>query len=249
MVQQVENRADSVAHPIPPGSLIEFLAVRLLLDRLAVAWLAKDALGYDGPLDNVRQACRLASQPHESVGAEQRAFMVFQLAQVHGWTPEQLLRLAPHDWEMLVAEIEAFPGVERRRVFHAAFERRYRMQTLSAIAVAGRRPRERKPNVRFQVMCCLDEREESFRRHREEIAPDVETFGAAGFYSVPIYYRGAGDAHYVPLCPIVIKPQHWVREEVAFTVSDMHHGRARARRALGLASHRIHVGLESCSRA
>ena len=57
-------------------------------------------------------------------------------------------------------------------------------------------------------MCCLDDREESFRRHLEEIEPNIETFGAAGFYSVAMYFRGVADAHYIPLCPVVIKPKH-----------------------------------------
>ena len=60
----------------------------------------------------------------------------------------------------------------------------------------------------FQVVTCIDDREESFRRHLEEVEPRVETFGAAGFFSVAMYYRGAGDAYYTPLCPVVVQPQH-----------------------------------------
>jgi uncharacterized protein YbcC (UPF0753/DUF2309 family) len=242
MIRQVEVRADSVAHPIPAGSLVEFLAVRLILERLALAWVARDTLRYEGPLSELRQAARTASQKPEAAGVDQRAFQVFQLAQVMGWLPAELHRISKTEWASLVAEIEAFPSLERRRILHSAFERRYRVQTLDAIALNARKPSGRVPNPRFQVMCCLDEREESFRRHLEEIAPDVETFGPAGFYGVPIYYRGAADAHYVPLCPIVIKPQHWVEEDVVYTLDEVHSTRAKARKALGLATHRVHVG-------
>jgi uncharacterized protein YbcC (UPF0753/DUF2309 family) len=216
MIQQVEVRADSVAHAIPHGSLLEFLAVRLILDRLAVAWVAKDTLGYDGPLAGLRQAAGAAAHKHDGIGVDQRAYQVFHLAQVLGWLPPQLAALSKAEWGSLIAEIEAFPALERRRIYHAAFERRYRVQTLDAIALQSQQPRGRAPHPRFQVVCCLDDREESFRRHLEEVAPDVETFGAAGFFSVPMYYRGAADAHHVPLCPIVIRPQHWVEEDVVY---------------------------------
>ena len=119
-------------------------------------------------------------------------------------------QLSKREWAALVGEIEAFPPLERRRVFHVAFERRYRVQTLDAIAFQSRQSAGRVANPRFQVICCLDEREESFRRHLEEIAPDVETFGVGRFLRRGDVLPRRGDAHFVPLCPIVIQPQHWV---------------------------------------
>ena len=44
--------------------------------------------------------------------------------------------------------------------------------------------------------------------------PGRGDLGTAGFFSVAMYYRGAADAHFVPLCPAVIRPQHWVAEGV-----------------------------------
>src|SRR5262249_13898571 len=41
MVWQTEVRGDRVDRPAPAGSLIEFLAIRLVLDRLALAWAAR----------------------------------------------------------------------------------------------------------------------------------------------------------------------------------------------------------------
>jgi len=242
MIRQVALRSDAVAHPIPPDSHLDYLAVRLLLERMALEWVARDALGYEGRLADLREAALAATPAHETAVVDQRAFQVFQLAQVLGWLPAHLASLSKQEWTTLISEIEAFPAIERRRILHAAYERHYRVQVLDAIAQHARRPAERPANPRFQVVCCLDEREESFRRHLEELAVDVETFGVAGFFNVPIYYRGAADAHYVPLCPIVVKPQHWIREEVVESLDTVHATRAKTRRALGLVLHGAHVG-------
>jgi uncharacterized protein YbcC (UPF0753/DUF2309 family) len=141
--------------------------------------------------------------------------------------------------------METFSSLERRRIFHLAYEQQFRTQTLDAITMHGGRSFGRPASPTFQVVCCLDEREESFRRHLEELAPSVETFGAAGFYGVAMYYRGAADAHFVPLCPVVIRPQHWVTEEVDHELGKSHRRRALTRRALGTASHQFHVGTRS----
>lgn len=242
MICQMEQRADRAVHAPPQGSLVEFLAIRLLLDRLALAYLAKESMGFTGPLSKLRHEARGRIPHHEPHSVEQRAFLVFQLAQVRGWLPSSLHQLTKQQWSTLVAELERFSALERRRLFHLAFERRYRTQALDALSVHAVAPRGVGPTAEFQVVCCLDEREESFRRHLEEVAPGVETFGVAGFFIVAMYYRGAADAHYMPLCPIVIRPQHWVEEQVVYTFEESHRRRAKTRRALGTASHHVHVG-------
>lgn len=242
MIAQVEERGDRVAHPIPQGSLVGYLAVRLILERLALAAVAAEALGYDGPLVGLRTAAADRVPRHRGPGVNQRAFQVFQLAQLIGWSPEVLHRLTKHEWAVLVDEIEQFSNVERRRVFHAAYERRYVRQTLDAIAVHARGGKRPVRSPRFQAIFCIDDREESFRRHLEEICPDAETFAVAGFFDTPIYFKGAADAHFIPLCPIVMRPQHWVTEEVAPTLADEHRRRSAFRRVFGTLAHRLHLG-------
>src|SRR5262249_59263019 len=55
MLRFLEERGDRAVRPVPHGSLIEFLAIRLLLDRLALAHTAREALGVTRPLRAVRR--------------------------------------------------------------------------------------------------------------------------------------------------------------------------------------------------
>jgi uncharacterized protein YbcC (UPF0753/DUF2309 family) len=242
MLNQLEQRHDLAVLPVPEGSLIEFLAVRLILERHALQHVARETLDFRGPLAELRTAVRSRMPTREGDALEHRAFVVFQLAQLLGWNPIALLQLTKAEWSGLIREMEAFPSLERRRLFQAALERNYRLQALDAMAVHAQRLTERTAQPRCQVLCCLDDREESLRRHLEEIAPDIETFGAAGFFNIPMFYRGAADAHFTALCPIVIRPERWVVEDVAFTLDRVHGRRARMRRMLGKTSHQLHVG-------
>lgn len=242
ILRQMEVRGDRVALPVPEGTLVEFLAVRLILVRLALEYLAQETLDYRGPLSNLRDVLldKLGDETNTSV--EQRALLVFQIAQILSWSPQALFQLTVDEWGQLVHEIECFSGLQRRRILHWAFERQYRNHVLDAITLRMERPPRNVERPRFQAAFCIDAREESFRRHLEEIAPDVETFALAGFFCIPIYYRGIGDAHYAALCPIVVRPQHWLIEEPIDSMAQAHQRRARTRRALGTASHRVHVG-------
>jgi uncharacterized protein YbcC (UPF0753/DUF2309 family) len=250
MIWQVECRGDRVAHPAPRDSLQEYLSVRLLLERLALAYLSKSSLGYRGHLQDLRDALRQRLVPRPATAVDERAFQVFQLAQLLGWDPGTLCRLSADGWRLMIGEIEAFSALERRRIYHLAFERRYRNQALDAVVIHSRRIADRcesessvgPTRPTFQVICCIDEREESLRRHLEEIAPDCETFGTAGFFAVAMYYRGAADAHYTPLCPVIIKPRHYVVEKVVEWFEDVAKRRRQRRRTIGTVTHRVHVG-------
>jgi hypothetical protein len=191
-----------------------------------------------------------ASSGLERHEREQQAFLVFQMAQLHGWSPKTLWRLSSSEWRRLIEEIESFGDFDRRRVYHAAFERAFRVRALDSLITFRRDSKIRANNPlrsemqkqpEFQFICCIDEREESFRRHLEEVAPECETFGAAGFFAVPMYYRGSSDAHYTPLCPVIIKPRHYVLERVADTMREAESKRRSWRRAIASWARGFHL--------
>ena len=240
LIWQMEVRADRVALPAAPGTLVEFMAVRLVLERCALKYVVREQMGWSGELRDLRAMLMAKVKPAPSSNFEQRALIIFQLAQVLGWSPATLFALSPADWARLIEETEAFSLYERRRVFHLAFERNFRTRALDTLAAFTHRPAKRVENPRFQASFCIDTREDSFRRHLEEVAPDTETFAVAGFYGVAMYFRGVADAHFAALCPIVVFPKHWVVEEVVYSLEEAHKRRAKTRQAFGNASHQVH---------
>ena len=215
MTQQVEERRDRVVRPIPKGSLIDFLAIRLLLDRVVVAHTAKERSALPDRCEP--SATRSPANWRRTKAPTWNSTALsafFKSAQFLGWSPEMLSRLDVAQWNRLVNEIEAFSSVARRRVFHLAYEHRFYTQTLDALAIHNGEPIEEPKAPQFQAMFCIDEREESLRRHVEEVAPNAVTFSIAGFYFVDMYYKGLEDAHFTPLCPPVMRPGHWVVETV-----------------------------------
>ncbi len=245
MIWQMETSAPWTPKPAPRGTLVEFLAVRLLLERHAVQYVAKTQFNINDLLSVRRLACDRLQRLQPS--ATSCAYSVFQIAQARGWSPGQLAALTRPQWQQLVHEIQRFSSLERRRVMHLAYERRYRNAALDALLLHAERidmhPQKSTPSPPlFQVITCIDDREESFRRHLEEIVPECQTFGAAGFFAVVMYYRGAAEAHYRPLCPINVVPKHWVREEPVFSAMDENERRTQRRKLIGQVSQQVHSG-------
>jgi uncharacterized protein YbcC (UPF0753/DUF2309 family) len=245
MTWQMESNAEWALHPAPSGTLVEFLCVRLILDRLALAHVDGKSTADERSLRDLWEVGfgRGDVDSTASSRVESLAYTTFRLAQRLGWPLGRLSRLTGGEWDALLIEIESFNDIERRRVLHLAFERRYRETALQAIeahaAQAPPSPAGQTPS--FQLMCCIDEREESFRRAIEEIDPACETLGIAGFFGVAMYYRGVTEAHYRPLCPVMVTPQHSVREGPPHAHAESNRRRMAGHRTLGKLSHRLHL--------
>lgn len=240
MVRQLEQRPDRVPAISLPASLAEFLAVRLLLERAALAHAAGGVAGCGAGLGALQDQLRRAPPSPTPPTLEERAWPLFHSAQLCGLEAAEIAGLSSSLAAAWEAELREFAGADRRRVLHAAYERHLRSRLCDALALHV--PKRSTDPPAFQTIFCLDEREESFRRHLEEVAPHVETFGTAGFFGVAMYYQGATDAHPRPLCPIAVQPLHYVGEAKVYPTAATVRWRRARRRQAGWIGKAIHFG-------
>jgi uncharacterized protein YbcC (UPF0753/DUF2309 family) len=147
-------------------------------------------------------------------------------------------------------ELERFDDFERRRVFHLAYELWHERHILQPLAQHRRERPPAPPATRpaAHAIFCIDEREEAIRRHLEEVDPQIETLGAAGFFGIAMDYQGIDDAHGVALCPVVVRPQHAVREMPAEGAESLLAQRAQRQRAWARVAHSAAVASRSMVR-
>lgn len=224
LMRRLEEEPSLAPHRTLPCSLTDFLAVRLTLSRVASRRGAAEAIPEENPL-KTREKRRLS-----------RTARIYDAARVLRLSAGEVNHLSEVEWVAFVSEVKAFNGLERRRILHLAYERAHEREILRGLA-SHRKYRglfdqpERPP---AQVFFCLDEREESMRRALEEADPRVETYSAAGYFGVAVDYKGIDDPHGAAFCPIVVKPEHAVREQAKPEDSALLESRRWRRRVLGL---------------
>jgi uncharacterized protein len=228
MMRRLEENPGLAPHQAVPCSLMDFLAVRLTMSRVASRAGAAEMAPEENPL-KTQEMRRLS-----------RAARVYDAARVVRLSAGEVRRLSDEEWSTFANEVKAFNGMERRRVLHLAYERwhereilrglashrKYRSLTDGATEIGGR--------PAAQIFFCLDEREESLRRAVEEVDPRVETFGVAGYFGVAVDYQGIDDLHSAAFCPVVVTPEHSVLEQPKPDDSGLLASRRWRRRVLGL---------------
>jgi uncharacterized protein YbcC (UPF0753/DUF2309 family) len=239
IVRQIEERPDRVPARDLTVTLRGYLAVRLLFERAALGDATRE-ISFDGPLSTLRSSLRSRLPEPSTPTVFERAWPVFNVAQLCGLDASVVEQWTASNVAEVESELQEIDSIRQRRILHQAFERTVRHRVYDALSHHA--PYEPAEPPAFQAVFCLDEREESIRRHLEEVEPACETLSTAGFFNVAMYHDGATDAHPRPLCPVAIRPEHYVEETELDP--DRLAGRSRRlhRRAAGFLGYNVHLG-------
>ena len=141
--------------------------------------------------------------------------LAMRLAYDAGLSDAHSLRV---NWDdMPVAESESFRApaqqdeddVLLRYTLLRASEIAFRDRLLSSLGPKHASPAERKS---AQLVFCIDVRSERMRRQLESVSPDIETFGFAGFFGMPIEHVPLGAETGCSHVPVLLKPQFQLHE-------------------------------------
>ncbi|MBE2230741.1 MAG: DUF2309 domain-containing protein [Chitinophagaceae bacterium] len=127
------------------------------------------------------------------------------------WKPIAAERSQPP--EDLLAPVSFTDFEEVIRLWQDAFEWSYYDSVLKGLQLA--KPRPLAISRSMQAIFCIDEREDSIRRHIEAVDPLAETFGAPGFFGVEFYFQQQGSKFYDKLCPAPVTPKYLIKETEA----------------------------------
>lgn len=129
-----------------------------------------------------------------------------------------------HKWQPLCSQFAAEPLdlfapvdntelQEVYRIWQDAFEWSYYDEVLAALQhVKNSRTAEPRTHRHFQAIFCIDEREDSLRRHLEAMDKDGETFGCPGFFGVEFFFQPEHGKFYEKLCPAPVTPKYLIKE-------------------------------------
>ncbi len=207
MVYQMQTRPDLMPQKVFPAHIRDYLSIRLILERHANTWLAKEN-HINESLTQMLLKVRDMPKPKKDIYVF--AYELFVMAQRNALGPISLENQEIVD--EFIKEMLVLDSTKRRSLYHLAYERRLGLRALEIIRLrASNRVHPEKPYL-AQAVFCMDEREESYRRHLEEVEPKIATYGYAGNFDVLMSYYGYDSPRPIPLCPPVAKPKHRIRE-------------------------------------
>ncbi len=217
MFHRLERNPEDRPKLDTPVRLIDFVAAQLMVEF----HLALDAalqLGM-GRAKDCRSPAALVEalldkvKPQESSPALERDPWNLCLALLDlNVRPGELAMLSGDQKAALVTATTSFGFWQRLALWQEALENNLRGQVLRALS---EKPPVPPPDTRpvLEVMACLDDREESFRRALENIHPLIRTWGAPGFYQLPVAYKDLSSPFPRILCPLGVAPAYTVREK------------------------------------
>ena len=203
MVNKLEMEPWQATVKAPKIELAEFIATVLLMES-AVDTFFSGTFSLDISL--IRQR-----KEEFRLSGFQLSLALYQITTAMKLDSKWVQRLSKSAALELIDGIDFAENEHLIRLWHEAFEHHYHRNALNALMSRDER-KEESLLPEAQILFCIDDREESIRRHVEEVNPGLRTFGVVGFFGVDMKFSSYKHDRLIAQCPPVITPTKIVTE-------------------------------------
>lgn len=183
-----------------------------LVDYIAALLLIESALdNYHSEEQSIDLAMLYGRQEKIEFHSFQLTLALYQITKSFKLDSRWMKKFQPSELLEIINDIDSAEQTHRIRLWHEAFEHHFYREALQAIV---NHPKASPlPNIPYaQVLFCIDDREESIRRHLEEIDHEVATYGVVGFFGIDMKFSSLKSQRLIAQCPPVIIPSRVVKE-------------------------------------
>lgn len=191
--------------------LSDYLLLRLIYD------VACDAVPW------VEETTQTSSFMPQALYWETRLERLLSADRFQGHTEETLVEDVQVNFEAWTSYLEWGSPLQKLITMMEALEQSQNCSLTLALTEAFSQPSGQtsptaiRPEV--QAVFCIDVRSEPFRKALEA-SGDIETYGFAGFFGLPIAKVPYAGHEAVPMCPILLEPQYTIQEAPSSSTDD-----------------------------
>lgn len=202
MVNKLETEPWQATVKAPAIKLVDYIATVLLVES------AIDT--YHSELHSIDLSMIHGREENIELKSFQLSIALYQITASFKLPDGWMRGINTADLLKLIDEIDASEYRDRVRLWHEAYEHHFHREAIEAIAAHKLCSEEDKKYA--QVLFCIDDREESIRRHLEETDPHVETYGVVGFFGIDMKFTPVTNNRLIAQCPPVVTPSRIVKE-------------------------------------
>jgi uncharacterized protein YbcC (UPF0753/DUF2309 family) len=184
-----------------------------LVDYIAALILIESSLDqYHSQLHSTDLAILYGREEVKTLGSFQLTLALYQITESFqlnlSWVDEN----SAEDLLELVRNIDASEKEHKIRLWHEAYEHQFYREALNAVIYHENKNSKESQTTEAQVLFCIDDREESIRRHLEEVNPSIKTYGVVGFFGIDMKFSSIKNQRLIAQCPPVVVPSRIVKE-------------------------------------
>lgn len=203
MVNKLETEPWQATVKAPSMSLVDYLAALLLVESSLDVFHAQE--------NSLDLSLIYGRQEKVELHSFQLSLALYQITQSFKLDARWMHRSSPVELVALIEDMDTAENQHRVRLWHEAFEHHFYRDALSAIIQHSTVPHEKKTPY-AQVLFCIDDREESIRRHLEEVDSHMGTYGVVGFFGIDMNFSSLKNQRLIAQCPPVVNPSRIVME-------------------------------------